>query len=1232
MTVIQGTLQNDTLSGTSENDSIDGLAGIDTLSLAPQASAGATFSIDSQGQWVVSSADGQDTLKSVEKVQFSDGTVTLGQTVVQANTRTNGDEGAHTVAALNDGGYVVAWTSVSDLDWGLHVFAQRYSADGIPVGPETQVSTPPSDPYGSMMPNVTSNVDGSYTISWTYDNNIYSQQYAADGSGAVGAETFVASGSTAPGPVVATLADGGSVVTSATYYDVFSQRYDANGNAVGSGVTLQGDGSGNTLHFEGTQAIRLLGFAGDDSLVGGSGADSLDGGVGNDSLVGGSGADTLIGDIGNDSLSGGAGDDLLQGGTGDDTVVASDAQAALSWVFSATGVSMVGAQGGTDTLDSIEHVQTAGGTIDVDYAAPCDTRVNTYTTNSQVAPKSAALANGGWIVTWDSTGQDGSGRGVYAQRYAADGTAAAGETRVNTTTINNQMTPVVATLADGGYVIAWSGQDGDGSGVYAQRYAADGTANGVETRINTTPTGSQTVSDIAALAGGGYIVTWNSDGQDGSLGGVYAQRYAADGSAIGVESLINTFTANHQTGASVQALTGGGYVIAWHSYGQDGSGSGVYQQRYDADGNRVGAQTETRVNTTTAFDQLGARLTALPDGGWIVVWWDGSGAGVYAQRYDGNGVMVGGETRINTTVGYKSAPAIVTLADGGWAITWEDEDGSGAGVSAQRFAADGSAVGAETRITAAVYLSQEKPTIVALADGGYVVNWMADQDGSGYGVYSARFDAHGLRDGHPTLTGGIEDNVLRVSANERVEINGGAGSDTLAGSSFADVLTGGSGADTFEFAASGNGVDRITDLAPGDRIVVSGASFASNPTAGDGTSVGLNQIQTSTANGITKLFIGTDATAGADVVIELTGAWAADQFEVSGNTIQLIPPGMNIVGTSGDDTLAGGAGNDTITGGSGADTFQFAASGNRVDLITDLAQGDRIAVTGASFASNLTTGDGTGVGMNQIQTITANGITTLFIGTDATAGSDVVIKLAGTWAADQFEVSGNQIQLAPVGLNIVGTSGADSLVGGAGNDTIDGGAGADTMSGGLRNDTYIVDFKNDVIVEAANAGTDSVFSTATYTLSANVENLTLNGTSAINGTGNALANVIVGNAGANILTGGLGADVLTGGAGADRFVYESTDDSGAGAWDVIVDFISGVDRIDLSKIDANASTNGKNEAFTFVTAFSVVDATGQVRFDSTTHMLYASTNADATPELAIQLTGVTSMSVGDFVL
>ena len=162
--------------------------------------------------------------------------------------------------------------------------------------------------------------------------------------------------------------------------------------------------------------------------------------------------------------------------------------------------------------------------------------------------------------------------------------------------------------------------------------------------------------------------------------------------------------------------------------------------------------------------------------------------------------------------------------------------------------------------------------------------------------------------------------------------------------------------------------------------------------------------------------------------------------------------------------------------------------------------------------------------------------------------------------------------------NIYGFGGDDTISGLGGNDFIDGGAGDDVMRGGTGNDTYVVGSRKDVVIEESNNGIDTVQSSVSYSLSANVENLTFTGTADVKGTGNDLDNAIVGNAGANVLAGMGGLDVLTGSGGSDRFVFNSTSDSNSSASDVINDFVHGVDRIDLSAIDANVSIRN-NQAF-----------------------------------------------------
>ena len=118
----------------------------------------------------------------------------------------------------------------------------------------------------------------------------------------------------------------------------------------------------------------------------------------------------------------------------------------------------------------------------------------------------------------------------------------------------------------------------------------------------------------------------------------------------GEESRINTYTDDAQDGQQIAMLSDGGWVVTWRSNQQDSFNSGVYQQAYNADGTTRGA--ETQVNTFTFMDQLRPEITALSDGGWVVAWssesQDGSGYGVYQQAYNADGTARGAETRVNT--------------------------------------------------------------------------------------------------------------------------------------------------------------------------------------------------------------------------------------------------------------------------------------------------------------------------------------------------------------------------------------------------------------------------------------------------------------------------------------------------------------------------------------------------------------------------------------------------------
>src|SRR5438128_300 len=157
-------------------------------------------------------------------------------------------------------------------------------------------------------------------------------------------------------------------------------------------------------------------------------------------------------------------------------------------------------------------------------------------------------AAGDFVVAWESRYQDGSGDGVYAQRYGTGGVPQGPEFRVNTYTTGGQATPAVALDAAGDFVIAWTStnQDAGTFGVYAQRYTSAGVPQGPEFRVNTFTTGSQAYPSVAVGAAGDFVVAWQSQGQDGSDDGVYAQRYGATGSPQGGEFRVNTYTTRVQ--------------------------------------------------------------------------------------------------------------------------------------------------------------------------------------------------------------------------------------------------------------------------------------------------------------------------------------------------------------------------------------------------------------------------------------------------------------------------------------------------------------------------------------------------------------------------------------------------------------------------------------------------------------------------------------------------------------
>ncbi|MND50936.1 Serralysin A precursor [compost metagenome] len=314
----------------------------------------------------------------------------------------------------------------------------------------------------------------------------------------------------------------------------------------------------------------------------------------------------------------------------------------------------------------------------------------------------------------------------------------------------------------------------------------------------------------------------------------------------------------------------------------------------------------------------------------------------------------------------------------------------------------------------------------------------------------------------------------------------------------------------------------------------------------------------------------------------------------------------NAIGSAYNDTLYGNATNNLLNGGAGIDSL-IGGLGNDIYVVDNAA--DRITEL-------------------------------------ASQGTDLAQSLVSHTLAANVE---NLTLLGSAAINGTGNALANRLTGNAANNTLNGGAGADSMSGGLGNDTYVVDNAADQAIETSTLATelDSVLSYVSWSLGANLENLTLAGSAAINGTGNGLANRLTGNAANNTLNGGggndslfgglgndtliggLGKDSLKGDAGADIFSFRAQSEMGKGALrDVVLDFnASQGDRIDLATLDANSLTTA-NDAFRFIGSAAFSGA-GQLRFAD--QVLYGNLNGDLIAEFEIQLVGVSSLGAGNLI-
>ena len=448
-----------------------------------------------------------------------------------------------------------------------------------------------------------------------------------------------------------------------------------------------------------------------------------------------------------------------------------------------------------------------------------------------------------------------------------------------------------------------------------------------------------------------------------------------------------------------------------------------------------------------------------------------------------------------------------------------------------------------------------------------------------------------------TLIGNAANNVLDGGAGADT-MNGGAGDDTYIVDDSGDVIIDSSGVDSVRASASyalGSGLENL--LLTGNQAISGTGNSLANVLDGSQNSAA-NQLRGLGGNDTYIVGAGDTVIEEANGGIDLVQAYAS--FTLGDNLENLTLMGSDalsgtgngqanlIIGNDGNNVLDGAAGVDTLRGDKGDDTYI-------VDLTTDNLLEDQILENAgegmdtlmlrggnADLASpamitlmaNVEALDASATGQLRIN-LSGNALNNRLVGNaadnllDGGVGADTLIGGDGndTYVVDNVgdvvtEQADEGIDLVQVAIakaggtytlgehvenatltskaafNLTGNSLANTLIGNAANNVLDGGAGADIMDGGAGNDTYIVDDSGDLIIDSA--GVDSVLASASYTLGDNLENLTLQGTAHIDGTGNGLANTIIGNDGNNVIDGGAGVDTLRGGKGDDTYIVDLT--------------------------------------------------------------------------------------------
>ena len=979
--------------------------------------------------------------------------------------------------------------------------------------------------------------------------------------------------------------------------DELLEAYAVTYTSASEGVTL---GEGNETVYAGGGNDSINGAGGDDVIYGESGSDSLSGYTGNDILYGGADDDTLRGDEGNDLLSGGDGNDYIVGGADDDTLLGGSGD---DYLLGVTSNDVIDGGSGNDYLSGGDGndtyiLRTGSGQDTVSSYDTTSGHVETISFEDVTSTELRGIRRSGADLVLDY----GTSDNLTMQSWYNDGSGV----QVNQFVFSDNVTLTADELLSS-YVVSYTDESesaalgGGNDTVYAG--GGNDSINGAGgDDVIYGESGSDSLSGYTAndiLYGGADDDTLRGDEGNDLLSGGDGNDYIVGGADD--DTLLGGSGDDYLLGVTGNDIIDGG---SGNDYLSGGTGNDTYIVDNAADTvfEDINAGTDTvessitytignnienlTLTGTSAINGTGNTLNNVITGNTATNTLTGNAGNDTLDGSSGADIMIGG-TGNDTYIVDNSGDVVTENASEGTdtvssSITYTLVSNIENLILSGTSAVNGTGNELNNTITGnsagnTLNGSTGADTMKGgLGDDAYIV------DNAGGGVTENAGEGTDTVQSSITYTLGANVENLTLTGTTTLSGTGNDLNNVIVGNSANNILTGGAGNDTLD---GQGGVDQMSGGTGNDKYMIDNTGDVVTENASEGTDTVESSIT---------------YTLGANVEnLTLTGTtslWG------TGNDLNNV-----IIGNSADNSLTGGAGNDTLDGQGGVDQMSGGIGNDKYiidntgDVVTENASEgtdtveSSITYTLGANVENLTlTGTtslwGTGNDLNNILIgnsagNTLNGGT----GADTMKGGlgddtyivdntgDVVTENAseGTDTVESsitYTLGANVENLTMTGttslwgtgndLNnvIIGNSADNSLTGGAGNDTLDGQGGVDQMSGGTGNDKYMIDNTGDVVTENASEGTDTVESSITYTLGANVENLTLTGTSAINGvgneldnylTGNSAINTLTGNAGNDTLDGGVGADTMVGGSGNDRYIVDNTGDtvtesSGAG--------------------------------------------------------------------------------------